>query len=80
MIMIGGGEDAVNNTLLTTSGETVTLTCSLEQLDGDDDDNPVTFTWARQDGRPLPEGSSQNEGEVIYQGYCACDSILESSK
>ena len=61
--MIGGGEDAVQNTLDTTSGETVTLTCSLEQLDGDD--TTVTFTWTRQDGRPLPNGSSQNKGEVI---------------
>ena len=65
MIMIGGGDEAVNDTLETTSGETVTLTCSLEQLDDDDEDDPITFTWARQDGRPLPDGSSQNDGEVI---------------
>ena len=61
--MIGGGDEAVNDTLETTSGETVTLTCSLEQLDGDD--TTVTFTWTRQDGRPLPDGSSQNKGEVM---------------
>ena len=59
MVMIGGGEGAVNDTLETTSGDTVTLTCSLDQVDND----PVTFTWARQDGRPLPEGSTQANGE-----------------
>ena len=59
MVMIGGGEGAVNDTLETTSGDTVTLTCSLDQVDND----PVTFTWARQDGRPLPEGSTQADGE-----------------
>jgi hypothetical protein len=25
---------------------------------------PVTFIWARQDGRPLPEGSTQANGEM----------------
>ena len=65
--MIGGGDESVNDTLETTSGETVTLTCSLEQLD-DGDGNPITFTWARQDGRPLPDGSSQNDGEGERRG------------
>jgi hypothetical protein len=59
MVMIGGGEGAVNDTLQTTSGDTVTLTCSLDQVDSD----PMTFTWTRQDGRPLPEGSTQANGE-----------------
>ena len=86
--MIGGGDEAVNDTLETTSGETVTLTCSLDQLD--DDDTTVNFTWARLDGRPLPDGSSQNDGEVIKAivpvrnllsnlGHYTCNSGLRNS-
>ena len=81
--MIGGGEGAVNDTLETTSGDTVTLTCSLDQVDND----PVTFTWARQDGRPLPEGSTQADGEKgrrelvryrLWKGVwvCLCHVVL----
>ena len=59
MVMIGGGEGAVNATLETTSGDTVTLTCSLDQLGND----TLTFTWSRQGGRALPHGSDTNNGE-----------------
>ena len=59
MVMVGGGEGAVDDTLETTSGDTVTLTCSLEKVEN----KSVTFTWVRQDGRPLPEGSTQANGE-----------------
>ena len=69
--MIGGGEGAVNATLETTSGDTVTLTCSLDQVGND----PVTFTWSRQDGRALPQQPCQNEGKEDWNGViwiCGC--------
>ncbi|CAI8025147.1 Titin [Geodia barretti] len=70
MVMVGGGEGAVDDTLETTSGDTVTLTCSLDQVEND----PVTFTWARQDGRPLPEGSTQADGVLTIPGARVEDS------
>ena len=58
--MVNGGEGQVNNTLQTTSGETVTLTCSL-QGGGDS----VEFVWTRRGGRPLPDGAQQNGGDSV---------------
>ncbi|CAI8012050.1 Titin, partial [Geodia barretti] len=70
MVVIGGGDGAVDDTLETMSGDTVILTCSLDQVDND----PVTFTWARQDGRPLPEGSTQANGVLTIPGARVEDS------
>jgi hypothetical protein len=59
-VRVGGGDEEVNGTLETTEGETVTLTCSLEQREGDS--SAVAISWSRQDGRKLPQGSNQRDG------------------
>ena len=56
-----------NNTLQTTSGETVTLICSLEHLD--DDDSLISFNWTRQDGATLPPGSHLNDSKDKREGH-----------
>ena len=73
MIMVDGGEGEVDDTLETVSGETVTLSCALDQLPSDD--SSVTFTWTRQDGRELPEGSQQTGGGG---GVCECFIVMIS--
>ena len=70
--MIGGGEGAVNATLEATSGDTVTLTCSLDQVGND----TVTFSWSRQDGRALPQQSCHNEGKEDWNGVWMCAYIM----
>ena len=72
---MGGGADAVDNTLETMTGETVTLTCTLSQLEEEEEEEEeevaVNYIWTRRDGRPLPDGSQESGGVCLHA--CLCD-------
>ena len=63
MILVGGGADKVDNTLEATTGETVTLTCTLSQLK--EEEVAVNYTWTRGDGKPLPDDSQETRGVCV---------------
>ena len=56
------GENGENETVVAEEGETVTLTCSLQQKNTS---NPVQYIWSREDGESLPGGAQVSIGECV---------------
>ena len=58
------GENGENATVEAEEGETVTLTCSLQQQNTS---NPVQYTWSREGGESLPDGAEVVNGECVSE-------------